>query len=108
VRNRAVMKGERCSETPPCPSTVDACGFDAHAFDAHALAASLEIAELPSSLRSLVDRPGFSFADFPQRASARLSAKSRGELLRFIQRFHAQLRDIELGLVNGEALAGLH
>jgi hypothetical protein len=108
VRNRAVMKGERCGETPPCPSTVDACGFDAHAFDAHALAASLEIAELPSSLRSLVDRPGFSFADFPQRASARLSAKSRGELLRFIQRFHAQLRDIELGLVNGEALAGLH
>jgi hypothetical protein len=103
VRNRAAMKDEQSGETFPCSRTVDA-----NPFDASALAASLEIAELPSLLRGLVDRPGFSFADFPHGASARLSAKSRGELLRFIQRFHAQLRDIELGLVNGEALAGLH
>jgi hypothetical protein len=71
--------------------------------------ASLEIAELAPSLRNLVDRPGFSFADFPQRppAGARLSVKARDELLAFIGRIHAQLREIEFGLVNGEALAGL-
>jgi hypothetical protein len=101
VRNRAVMKGQ--GETFPHLGALDT-----GTLDANALAASLEIAELPSLLRGLVDRPGFSFADFPHGASATLSAKSRGELLRFIQRFHAQLRDIELGLVNGEALAGLH
>jgi hypothetical protein len=102
VRNRAVTKGEQSGETFPCSGTVDT-----NPFDANALAASLEIAELPSLLRSLVDRPGFSFADFSHGAPATLSAKGRGELLRFIQRFHAQLRDIELGLVNGEALASL-
>jgi hypothetical protein len=77
--------------------------------EASALAPLLEIAELPSSLRDLVDRPGFSFADFPQRmpAEARLSAKARDELLAFIRRIHAQLREIELGLVNEQALVGL-
>jgi hypothetical protein len=102
VRNRAMTKGERFGETFPYPSMVDA-----DPLDANALATSLEIAELPSLLRGFVDRPGFSFADFPMGAPAGLSAKGRAELLRFIQRFHAQLRDIELGLVDSEALAGL-
>jgi hypothetical protein len=109
VRNRAAMKDEQSGEALPFLSTVDdACGFDVHAFDAHALAASLEIAELPLSLRSLVDRPGFSFADFPQRAPAvgRLSVKARNELLAFIRQIHAQLREIELGLANEQVLAG--
>jgi hypothetical protein len=79
--------------------------------DLHAGAsmASLEIAELAPSLRNLVDRPGFSFADFPQRppAAGRLSVKARNELLAFIRRIHAQLREIELGLVNEQPLAGL-
>jgi hypothetical protein len=75
--------------------------------DASRLAAPLEVAELPSSVRGLVDRPGFSFADFPQHPPARLSATARDELLRFIRRIHAQLREIELGLVNEQALAGL-
>jgi hypothetical protein len=75
--------------------------------DASRLAAPLEVAELPSSVRGLVDRPGFSFADFPQHPPARLSATARDELLRFIRRIHAQLREIELGLINEQALAGL-
>jgi hypothetical protein len=100
VRNHAVMKSQ--GETFPHLGALDT-----GTLDANVLAASLEIAELPSLLRGLVDRPGFSFADFPHGAPAKPSAKGRGELLRFIQRFHAQLRDIELGLVNGEALAGL-
>jgi hypothetical protein len=92
VRNRAVMKGQ--GEAIPSA-------------DASMLAGALEIAALPSSLRSLVDRPGFSFADFPQRAPARLPVKARDELLRFIRRIHVQLREIELGLVNEQAFAGL-
>jgi hypothetical protein len=80
-----------------------------HAGDASALGPPLEIAELPSSLRTLVDRPGFSFADFPKAAPAgvRLSSKAHDQLIRFIRQIHAQLRDIELGLVNEQALAGL-
>jgi hypothetical protein len=74
---------------------------------ASSFAASLEIAELPPSLCSLVDRPGFSFADFSQRTPARLSLKARNELLRFIRRVHAQLREIELGLMNEQAFSGL-
>jgi hypothetical protein len=98
VRNLAVTKRERCD---------GASTLDAGAGDTSTLAASLEIAELPSSLRSLVDRPGFSFADFPQHTPDRLSAKGRDELRRFIRRIHAQLREIELGLTDGQALAGL-
>jgi hypothetical protein len=76
---------------------------------ASSFAASLDIAELPPSLRNLVDRPGFSFADFPQRPPAigRLSMKARDELLIFIRRTHAQLREIELGLANEQVFAGL-
>ena len=76
---------------------------------ASSFAASLEVAELPPSLRNLVDRPGFSFADFPQGppAAPRLSAKGRDELLTFIRHIHAQLREIELGLTNEQAFAGL-
>jgi hypothetical protein len=74
---------------------------------ASASTASIEIAELPPSLRNLVDRPGFSFADFPQRPPGRLSVKAQDELLVFIGRVHAQLREIELGLFNEQALAGL-
>jgi hypothetical protein len=97
VRNRATTMGH--SETIP--------SADANTLDASMLAGALEIAALPSSLRSLVDRPGFSFADFPQRAPARLPVKARDELLRFIRRIHVQLREIELGLVNEQAFAGL-
>jgi hypothetical protein len=102
VRNLAVTRGAAF----PHPSA-----FDADTPDTGPLAASLlEIAELPSSLRSLFDRPGFSFSDFPQRPlpGARLSAKAHDELLRFIGRIHAQLREIELGLACGPALAGSH
>jgi hypothetical protein len=95
VRNRAVMKGH--SEAIP---SADASTLDGSGDDASMLAGALEIAALPSSLRSLVDRPGFSFADFPQLAPARLPVKARDELLRFIRRIHVQLREIELGLVN--------
>jgi hypothetical protein len=93
VRNLAVTRG--------AAGTLDTC-----ALDASTLAASLEIAELPSSLRSLVDRPGFSFADFPQYPPARLSAKARDELGFFTRTIHAQLREIELGLTDGQAIAG--
>jgi hypothetical protein len=98
VRNLAVRQGH---------GEVLSCAGDASADEASALAPPLEIAELPSSLRRLVDRPGFSFADFPQRPPARLPVKARDELLRFIRRIHVQLREIELGLVNEQAFAGL-
>jgi hypothetical protein len=73
------------------------------------LAASLEISELPPSLRSLVDRTGFSFADFPQRppAGVRLSAKARDELLNWIRRLRFQLREIELCLIYEQILTAL-
>jgi hypothetical protein len=103
VRNLAVMQGRG----EVFPHDGDASTYDACADAASLAAAPLEIAELPSSLRNLVDRPGFSFADFPECAPARLPASGRDELLRFIRRFHAQLREIELGLVNEQALAGL-
>jgi hypothetical protein len=104
VRNLAVTQGH--GEAFSNSSAGDA-GPGSAATDASAPPVSLEIAQLPSALRSLVDRPDFSFADFPQRAPARLSAKARDELLRFVARIHAQLREIELGLVDGEAFAGL-
>ena len=40
-------------------------------------------------------------------AIGRLSMKARDELLIFIRRIHAQLREIELGLANEQAFAGL-
>jgi hypothetical protein len=60
-------------------------------------------------LRSLVERAGFSFADFPQRppAGARLSAKGRDELLTWIRRFRFQLREMELCLIYEQILSGL-
>lgn len=64
-------------------------------------------AERPSSLGILVDRPDFSFADFSQNSPARQSTTARDELLGFILQIHAQLREFELELVNGEALACL-
>jgi hypothetical protein len=99
----------RCSfpGTPLLPVRKLAAGLpDSRA---NGFAASLDIAELPPSLRNLVDRPGFSFADFPRRppAAGRLSIKARDELLAFIRRVHAQLREIELGLVSEQAFAGL-
>ena len=103
VRNLAVMQGRR----EAFPSAGDASRPDASMDDASALAAPLEIAELPSPLRSLVDRPGFSFADFPQRMPGRMSVSARDELLGFIRRIHTQLREIELGLVTEQAFAGL-
>src|SRR5580704_1542284 len=80
ARNLTVAKGLRYGDAFPHAST---------------LAASLEISELPRPLRSLVERAGFSFADFPQRppAGARLSAKGRDELLTWIRRFRFQLRE---------------
>ncbi len=100
VRNLALMQGH---------GELLSCAGDASASDADPLSAALEIAELPSSLRDLVDRPGFSFADFLKSAPAgvRLSSKAQDQLVRFIRRIHAQLRDIELGLVNEQAFAGL-
>ena len=76
---------------------------------ASTLAASLEISELAPSLKSLVDRAGFSFADFPQRppAGTRLSAKMRDELLSWIRRFRFQLREIELCLIYEQILSAL-
>ena len=94
ARNLAVAKGLRYGDTFPHAST---------------LAASLEISQLPPSLRSLVDRTGFSFADFPQRppAGARLSAKTRDELLNWIRRLRFQLREIELCLIYEQILSAL-
>jgi hypothetical protein len=102
VRNLAVTK-----DYEAFPFAGDASARDASADDARRLAAPLELAELPSSVRGLVDRPGFSFADFPQHPPARLSANTRDEFLRFIRRIHAQLREIELALANERAFAGL-
>jgi hypothetical protein len=102
VRNLAVAKdGEAFRHEG------DASTYDAGADEASALAARLEITELPSSLRSLVDRPGFSFADFPQRSPVPLSASAHDELLGFIRRIYVQLRDVELGLVSERPFAGL-
>jgi hypothetical protein len=94
VRNLTVAKGLRYGDAFPHAST---------------LAASLEIAQLPASLRALVDRAGFSFADFPQRpaAGARLSAKARDELLSWIRRFRFQLREVELCLIYEQILSAL-
>jgi hypothetical protein len=104
VHNLAVMQdGEAFHQV------ADASVYDPGVDDASALAVPLEIAALPSSLRDLVDRPGFSFADFPKSAPAgvRLSAKARDQLVRFTRQIHVQLREIELGLVNEQAFAGL-
>jgi hypothetical protein len=102
VRNLAVTQDSEASRHAGDAGTPDA-GPD----DGSRLAASLEIAALPSSLRSLVDRPGFSFADFPQRPPARLPANARDELVAFIRGIHAQLREIELGLGSEQTFAGL-
>jgi hypothetical protein len=99
VHNLAVTKGAAA----PRATMLDTESLDVSTFDASVLAASLEIAELPSTLRSLVDRPGFSFADFPQGAPARLTAKARDELSSFIGRIRTQLREIELGLTDAQA-----
>jgi hypothetical protein len=102
VRNLAVMQdGEAFSHDGY------ASVRDTSVDDASGLAAPLEIAELPSPLRNLVDRPGFSFADFPQRMPGRMSVSAHDELLGFIRRIHAQLREIELGIVSEQAFAGL-
>lgn len=94
ARNLTVAKGLRYGDAFPHAST---------------LAASLEIAELVPPLRSLVDRPGFSFADFARRPppETRLSAKTRDELLSWIRRFRFQLREIELCLIYEQILSGL-
>jgi hypothetical protein len=103
----------RCSfpGTPLLPVRKLAAGppDDETVSQASSFAASLEIAELPPLLRNLVDRPGFSFADFPQQppAAPRLSVTARDELLAFIRPIHAQLREIELGLASEQALGGL-
>ena len=105
VRNLAVMRGH--AEVLSCAGDASAPG--ASADETSSAAPPLEIAELPSSLRALVDRPGFSFADFPKSApgGVRLSSKAQNQLVRFIRQVHAQLREIELGLVNEQAFAGL-
>jgi hypothetical protein len=94
ARNLAVAKGLRYGDAFPHAST---------------LAASLEISELAPPLRSLVDRPGFSFADFARRppAEGRLSPKARDELLSWIRRLRFQLREIELCLIYEQILSGL-
>jgi hypothetical protein len=94
VRNLMVAKGLRYGDAFPHASM---------------LAASLEIAQLPTALRAHVDRTGFSFADFPQRPPARapLSAKARDELLTWIRRFRFQLREIELCLIYEQVLSAL-
>jgi hypothetical protein len=94
ARNLAVAKGLRYGDAFPHAST---------------LAASLEISELAPPLRSLVDRPGFSFADFAQRppAGGPLSPKARDELLSWIRRLRFQLREIELCLIYEQILSGL-
>jgi hypothetical protein len=105
VRNLAVMQGRG----EAFPHDGHAGTYKANADDAGALAAPLDIAELPPSLRNLIDRPGFSFADFPQRLPAigRLSMKARDELQAFIREIHDQLREIEVGLANEQAFGGL-
>jgi hypothetical protein len=94
ARNLVVAKGLRYGDVFPHAST---------------LAASLEIAELPPTLRALIDRPDFSFADFPHRppAARRLSEKTRDELLSWIRRFRFQLREIELCLIYEQILSAL-
>jgi hypothetical protein len=94
ARNLTVAKGLRYGDAFPHASTM---------------AASLEISELAPPLRSLVERPGFSFADFAKCAPAgtRLSAKARDELLTWIRRFRFQLREIELCLIYEQILSGL-
>jgi hypothetical protein len=94
ARNLTVAKGLRYGDAFPHAST---------------LAASLEISELATPLRSLVDGPGFSFTDFPQRApvGAGLSPKARDELLTWIRRLRFQLREIELCLIYEQILLGL-
>jgi hypothetical protein len=102
----------RCSfpGTPLLPVRKLAAGLsdDETVSQACGFAASLEIAELPRPLRNLVDHPGFSFADFPQRlpATVHLPIKARDELLAFIGGIHAQLREIELGLASEQVFAG--
>lgn len=104
VRNLAVMQDGEAFHPAADPSAWDASGDEATL-----TAPPLEIAELPSSLRTLVDRPDFSFADFPKSAPAgvRLSSKAHDQLMRFIRQVHVQLREIELGLANEQAFAGL-
>jgi hypothetical protein len=94
ARNLAVAKGLRYGDAFPHAST---------------LAASLEISELAPALRRLVDRAGFSFADFLVRAplGPRLSARDRDELLTWIRRLRFQLREIELCLIYEQILSGL-
>jgi len=94
ARNLTVAKGLRYGDAFPHASTM---------------AASLEISELAPPLPSLVTRPGFSFADFLERAPAgkRLSPKARDELLTWIRRFRFQLREIELCLIYEQILSGL-
>jgi hypothetical protein len=93
VRNLTVSKGLRYGDAFPHASP---------------LAASLEIAQLPTSLRALVDRIGFSFAD-PARSlvETSLSTKARDELLTWIRRFRFQLREIELCLIYEQILSAL-
>jgi hypothetical protein len=68
---------------------------------------SLEIPLLGSSLKPLVDQPGFSFAGFWQATPVSLPARLDDELRAWIKRVFRQFREIELWLMCEEILSSL-
>jgi hypothetical protein len=70
-----------------------------------AISVSLEIPVLGPSLKSLVDQPSFSFAQFWRTIPDRLPARMDDELRSWIKRNFLQFREVELWLMCGEILS---
>jgi len=94
VRNLTVAKGLPYGAAFPHAST---------------LAISLEIPVLGPAARALVDRAGFSFADFGNPAPRRsdVPTRSREELQAWLRRVRFQFREIELCLICEQILTAL-
>lgn len=92
VRNRIVAKGIPSRYAPP---------------NARASSGSFEISMLDVSLRALVDRPAFSFADFWQTTPAHLSAHVDDELRTWMEQIFRQFQEVERRLTCEEVLSSL-
>jgi hypothetical protein len=92
VRNQIVAKGIPYCAAFPNESSVSV---------------SLEIPVLGSSLKPLVDRQSFSFAQFWRTTPISLPARLDDELRAWIKRIFLQFREIELWLICEEILSSL-
>ncbi len=93
----------------PVRNQLVAKGLPRSAFrHASTLAVSIEIPVLGPSLRSRIDREGFSFVEAcMQPPSFDLSERRDSELPKWVRRIRFQIREIELGLICEQILTAL-